>query len=100
MGNRVEGLLELVHIDICGPMNVKARGAYEYYVNFIDDYSRYGYVYLMDRKSETFDKFKEFRAEVEKQLGLPIKSLRSNRGGEYLSDEFQRHLLEKGIVSQ
>ena len=54
----------------------------------------------MHCKSETFDKFKEFRAEVEKQLGLPIKSLRSDRGGEYLSDEFQQHLLENGIVSQ
>ncbi|KAL5574122.1 hypothetical protein UlMin_023719 [Ulmus minor] len=67
-GNRVEGLLELVHSDICGPMSIKARGGYEYYVTFIDDYSRYGYVYLMHRKSETFDKFKEFHAEEEKQL--------------------------------
>ncbi|KAL5564391.1 hypothetical protein UlMin_027555 [Ulmus minor] len=67
-GNRVEGLLELVHSDVCGPMSVKARGGYDYYVTFIDDYSRYGYVYLMHRKSETFDKFKEFRAEVEKQF--------------------------------
>ncbi|KAL5569925.1 hypothetical protein UlMin_026500 [Ulmus minor] len=76
-GNRVEGLLELVHSDICGPMSIKARGGYKYYVTFIDDYSRYGYVYLMHRKSETFDKFKEFRAEVEKQLCVPIKSLRT-----------------------
>ena len=45
----------------------------------------------MHRKSETFNKFKEFRAEVYKQLGLPIKSLRPNWGGEYLSDEFQQH---------
>ncbi|KAL5538373.1 hypothetical protein UlMin_043253 [Ulmus minor] len=67
-GNRVEELLELVHSDVCGPMSVKTRGGYEYYVTFIYDYSRYGYVYLMHRKSETFDKFKEFRAEVEKQL--------------------------------
>ena len=47
----------------------------------------------MHRKSKTFDKFNEFRAEVERQLGLPIKSLRSDRGGQYLSDEFQHHLL-------
>ena len=63
--------------------------SYEYYVTFIDDYSRYEYVYLMHYKSESFDRFKEFRAEVEKKLGLPIKSLLSDRGGEYLSDEFQ-----------
>ena len=82
-GNRAEGLLELVHSDFCGQMSVKARGGYEYYVTFIHDYSRYWYVYLMHHKSETFDKFKEFRAEVEKQLGVPIKSLRSDRGREY-----------------
>ena len=97
-GNRVEGLLELVHSDVCGPMSVKARGGYEYYVTFINDYSRYRYVYLMHRKNETFDKFKEFCAEVEKQLGVPIKSLWFDRGDEYLSDEFQKHLLENEIV--
>ena len=57
---RAKEPLELIHSDVCGPMNVKARGGYEYYVTFIDDYSRYGYVYLMQRKSETFEKFKEF----------------------------------------
>ena len=81
-------------------MNVKARGGYEYYVTFIDDYSRYGYVYLMQRKSETFEKFKEFRAEVENQLGKTIKTLRSDRGGEYLDQEFEDFMVEYGIVSQ
>ena len=65
-GNRVEGFLELVHSEVCGLMSVKAQGAYEYYVTFIDDYSRYRYVYLMHHKSDSFDKFKEFHAEVEK----------------------------------
>ena len=88
-----------MHSDVCGPISVKARGGYEYCVTFIDYYSRYGYVYLMHCKSETFDKFKEFRTKVEKQLGVPIKSLQSDRGGEYLSDEFQQHLLENEIVS-
>ena len=50
-GNRTEDLLEIVHTNVCGPMNVKAQGGYEYYVSFIDDYSRFGYVYLMHRKS-------------------------------------------------
>ena len=66
-GLRAKEPLELIHSDVCGPMNVKARGGYEYYVTFIDDYSRYEYVYLMQRKSKTFEKFKEFRAEVENQ---------------------------------
>ena len=73
--------IQLVHSDFCGPLNVPARGGYEYFVLFIDDYSRYGYVYLMQKKSKTFGKFKEFLAEVEKQLGKSLKnpSIRSRR---------------------
>ena len=93
-------LLELVHTDIYGPMNIEARGGYEYYITFIDDYSRYRYVYLITRKSEAFDKFKEFRTEAEKQLGNSIKTLRSDRGGECLSDEVLGYLIENGIQSQ
>ncbi|KAL8098241.1 hypothetical protein AgCh_031118 [Apium graveolens] len=46
-GNRAKQVLELVHSDLCGPTNIQARGGYEYFVTFIDDYSRYGYVYLL-----------------------------------------------------
>ena len=81
-------------------MSTHARGSYLYFVTFIDDYSKYGYVYLMKYKSETFEKFKEFKAEVEKQLGKSIKTLRSDRGGEYLSQEFQSYLRDNGILSQ
>ena len=99
-GNRATECLELIHSDVCGPFNVQARGGYEYFVTFTDDYSRYGHVYLMRRKSDTFEKFKEYRALVEKQLGKVIKTLRSDRGGEYLLGEFEDHLKEEGIISQ
>ena len=62
---RAQELFDLVHTDVCGPMSIQAKGGYEYFITFTDDYSRYGYVYLMRRKSEAFEKFKEFRAEVE-----------------------------------
>ena len=62
MGFRAKEPLELVHSDVYGPLNVQAGGGYEYFITFIDDYSRYEYVYLMQRKSETFGKFKEFLA--------------------------------------
>ena len=65
-GLRAEQPLELIHNDVCGSFSTQARGGYEYYVTFIDDYSRYGYVYLMHRKSKTFEKFKEFHTEDEK----------------------------------
>ncbi|KAI3468855.1 hypothetical protein Pfo_025518, partial [Paulownia fortunei] len=99
-GLRAKEVLELVHSDVCGPISVQARGGYEYFITFTDDYSRYGYVYLMVRKSEALEKFKEFRNEAEKQLGKNIKTLRSDRGGEYLSNDFRTYLLENGIVSQ
>ena len=54
----------------------------------------------MKHKSETFEKFKEFQSEVENQCNKKIKFLQSDRGGEYLSYEFQLHLKQCGIVSQ
>ena len=99
-GNKAKDLLELVHSDVCGLMSIQARGGYEYFITFTDDYSRFGYVYLMKWKSEAFEKFKEFRVEVENQLGKRIKAIRSNRGGEYLLRDFKDYLTQNGIVSQ
>ena len=61
----------------------------EYFITFIDDYSRYRYVYLLKHKSEALENFKNYKIEVEKQLGQPIKSINNGRGGEYeVFDEF------------
>jgi transposase InsO family protein len=81
-------------------MSVATRNGYRYFVTFIDDLSRYGYVYLMKHKSKTFEKFKEFQKEVKNQLDRKIKQLHSDRGGEYLSFEFEGHLKACGIVPQ
>ena len=51
---------------------------YEYFITFVDDYSRYGNVYLMRHKSEAFEKFREYKVEAEKQIGVYIKQLRSD----------------------
>ena len=97
---RAKHLLDLIHTDVCGPLNVSAHGNYNYFLTFTDNFSRYGYVYLLRYKSEVFEKFKEFRTEVEKQTGLSIKTLRSDRGGEYLSTEFLDYLKDNEILSQ
>ena len=57
---RANDLLEIIHIDVCGPMSVDTRGRYRYFLTFRDDLSRYEYIYLMKHKSKTFEKFKEF----------------------------------------
>src|SRR6185295_15394879 len=81
-------------------MSSIARGGFQYFITFTDDFSRYGYIYLMRHKSELFEKFKEFQNEVQNQLCKTIKFLRSDRGGEYLSLEFGDHLKQCGIIPQ
>ncbi|KAK8652167.1 hypothetical protein V6N13_061189 [Hibiscus sabdariffa] len=99
-GERASDLLGLIHSDVCGPMNTQARGGYQYFITFTDDFSRYGYIYLMRHKSEALERFKEFKNEVQNQHGKSIKALRSDQGGEYLSQDFDELLKECGIVSQ
>ena len=97
---RAKDLLGIIHSDVCGPFKPMTRNGERYFITFTDDYSRYGYVYLLKHKSEAFEMFKIFKNEVENQLSKSIKILRSDRGGEYLSDAFQDHLRSCGIVSQ
>ena len=91
-------LLEIIRTDVCGPMSVEARGGYRYFLTLTDDLRRYGYIYLMKHKSETFEKFKEFQSEVANHHNKKIKLLQSDRGGEYLSYEFGLHLKQCEIV--
>ena len=98
-GERATDLFALVHTDVCGPFDVPARGNYIYFITFTDDMSKYEYVFLMKHKSKTFERFKEFRHEVEKQTGKSIKVLRSDRGGEYLNRKFLDYLKDNDIVS-
>ena len=77
-GERATDLLALVHTNVWGPFDLPVKGNFVYFIMFIDDLSRYGYVYLMRHKSEAFEKFKEFRHEVEKQTEKSIKVLRSD----------------------
>ena len=100
VGERAKDLLDLIHTDVCGPFSTTSINGHKYFITFIDDHSRYGYVYLLKHKSETFETFKMFLNEVQNQLGKTIKAIRSDRGGEYLSQEFDDHLKSCGIVSQ
>jgi hypothetical protein len=68
-------LLGLVHTDVCGPMSSIARGGFQYFITFTDDFSRYRYIYLMRNKSESFEKFKKIQNEVQNQLCKAIKFL-------------------------
>ncbi|GJV91946.1 retrotransposon protein, putative, ty1-copia subclass [Tanacetum coccineum] len=83
---RAKDLLGLIHTDVCGPFRTMSRQKASYFVTFIDDFSRYGYVYLLKHKHEVFETFKVFQKEAENQLEKTIKSLRSDRGGYLLKE--------------
>ena len=86
--NKTEGVLELIHSDVCGPMPTSSISRYVYYVSFIDDYSHKTWIYFLKTKDEVFSKFKEFKALIENLSKRKIKILRSDNGGEYTSKEF------------
>ncbi|KAD5802565.1 hypothetical protein E3N88_13925 [Mikania micrantha] len=100
INERAKDLLGIIHSDVCGPFKPISRNGERYFITFTDDYSRYGYVYLLRHKDEAFETFKIFKNEVKNQLNKSIKILRTDRGGEYLSDAFQEHLRSCGIISQ
>ena len=83
-------LLEITHIDICGPFDTPYFGKEKYLITFIDDFSRYGYIYLLNEKSQAVNALEVYITEVEKQLKRKVKIIRSDRGGEYY---VQAHLL-------
>ncbi|KAF7839613.1 Retrovirus-related Pol polyprotein from transposon TNT 1-94 [Senna tora] len=78
---RSSSLLEIIRTDICSPDMDSSNQ--KYFITFIDDYSRYMFLYLLNNKNEALDAFKVFKAEVEKQCDKQIKIVRSDRGGEY-----------------
>jgi transposase InsO family protein len=79
---------------------VSSHEKFKYYVTFIDDHSRFTWVYFLRSKSEVFHTFTEFFAYVANQFSAYIKTLRTDSGGEYLSTEFQAFLTSKGILHQ
>src|SRR4051812_3459733 len=73
-------ILDLIHTDICELIEILTRGGKRYYITFIDDASRFCYVYLLKSKDEALDSFKKYKSEVENQLEKKIKALHSDRG--------------------
>lgn len=82
---RAKAPLELVHLDLCGPMKTHTLAGNSYFMTFIDDCSKKIWVYFLKNKLEAFKKFKCFKASAKKQSGHYIKALRTDRGGEYIS---------------
>lgn len=99
-GTRSEAVLELVHADVCGPMEQVSIGSSRYFLLFVDDFSRMAFVYFLKAKSEVYKYFKEFKAFVERQTGRKLKVLRTDNGGEFCSLEMKCFLQKAGIAHQ
>ena len=78
-------------------MQISTHSGCMYFITCIDDMSRYCHVYLIKHKSEALDKFIEYKTFVEKQTNHQIKILRSDRGGEYVSNDFKEFCKKEGI---
>jgi histone deacetylase 1/2 len=74
--------LELVHTDVWGPA-IKSADGFKYYVSFLDDFSKFSWVYLLKHKSDVENVFYQFQKQVELLLGTKIRSVQSDWGGEY-----------------
>ena len=92
--------LELIHSDLCEMNGVLTKGGKKYFMTLIDDSTRHCRVYLLKSKDEALNFFKIYKAEVENQLDRKIKRLRSDRGGEYFSNEFDAFCAEHGIIHE
>ncbi|MCO5611254.1 hypothetical protein L7F22_065506 [Adiantum nelumboides] len=92
--------LQLVHSDVCGPMRTSSVGNSLYFVTFIDDFSRFCWVYPLKAKSDVFAIFQHYVSMVENETGCKVQTLCTDRGGEYMSGAFKDFLGKKGIKHQ
>jgi transposase InsO family protein len=90
----------VIHSDVCGPLEVQSIGGNHYFLPFIDEFTRYVWIYMIEKKSDVFTKFKKFKLQVEKESECSIKKLRTDGGGEYVSNEFAKFCEQEGIVHE
>lgn len=99
-GTRASRPLELIHSDLCGPMESMSYGGMKYFISFIDDYTRMVHVYFLKDKLNILDTFKAFKERVENQLEFKIKAIRTDNGTEYCNSVFESFLTKCGIIHQ
>lgn len=89
--------LELVHADLCGQTTEAGN---RYFMLLVDDYSRYMWVFMIKSKDEAFITFKRFKDQVEKESSVKLMGLRTDRGGEFTSQQFTNFCSQEGIRRQ
>lgn len=87
--SRSTELLNIIHSDVCGPFQVQSQSGKRYFLSFIDDYSKYSKIYVIERKNEVFSKFKDYVKEVENFTNKTKEILRCDNGDEYINKEMK-----------
>ena len=90
---------QAVYTDLLGPMQVRAPGGFYYGITFTEMTSRFRYFYPLRRKSDALNALKQLVAEVESD-GFKIKLLKSDNGGEYVSEEFKNYCTHEKIIQR
>ena len=92
--------LQLLHANICGPISLISNSHQWYLLTFIDDFSRKFWVLFLTDKLDAFKQFQLFKTKIEKEIGTSIRGLRTDRGGEFTSNEFFKFCATSGIHHQ
>ncbi|RVW57733.1 Retrovirus-related Pol polyprotein from transposon RE1 [Vitis vinifera] len=100
LNNRAKSPFELVHTDVWGPCRTASTLGFQYFVTFIDDYSRCTWLFLMKNRAELFSIFQKFYAEIQTQFNISIRVLRSDNAREYFSAPFTSFMSHHGILHQ
>jgi len=99
-GGRVSKRLQLVHLDLRGPMSEPSRGSALYFGTFTDDFSRWKDVVFLQNTSDLLSEYKKWLTKAQLHTGTKIEVLRSDNGGEYMSNAFKGHHDENGTTHQ
>jgi len=97
---RASSKLQLVHTYVCGPMHNESLNGSKYFLLFVDDYSRFCWVYFLKSKADVFTEFVRFKTTIELETGNKLKMLRSDNGGEFTFQKFEGYLAKERIKHQ
>nr|GEX90697.1 zinc finger, CCHC-type [Tanacetum cinerariifolium] len=97
---RSKNPLDLVYADLCGPISPATHSGKKLIFLLVDDCTRFMWAYFLTSKDQALSTFKEFRQQIEMEMRMKLRMLRTDKGGEFTSNEFTKYCKENGIARQ